>query len=67
MISLDGTLGQVMRGEAGDAQIGAFLMGLRMKGESLDEITGAARSLRLLLDYLERHPESLLRGKGPTQ
>jgi len=34
---------------------------------ALDEITGAARSLRLLLDYLERHPESLLRGKGPTQ
>ena len=34
---------------------------------ALDEITGAARSLRLLLDYLERHPESLLRGKGPTE
>jgi len=30
----------------------------------LDEISGAARSLRLLMDYLERHPESLLRGKG---
>ncbi len=34
---------------------------------ALDEITGAARSLRLLLDYLERHPESLLKGKGPTK
>lgn len=34
---------------------------------ALDEIAGAARSLRLLLDYLERHPESLLRGKGPTE
>ncbi len=31
---------------------------------ALEEITGAARSLRLLMDYLERHPESLLRGKG---
>jgi len=31
---------------------------------ALDEISGAARSLRLLMDYLERHPESLLRGKG---
>jgi paraquat-inducible protein B len=34
---------------------------------ALEEITGAARSLRLLLDYLERHPESLLKGKGPTE
>ncbi|MBW2441407.1 MAG: MCE family protein [Deltaproteobacteria bacterium] len=31
------------------------------------EITAAARSLRLLMDYLGRHPESLLRGKGPTE
>lgn len=28
------------------------------------EITGAARSLRLLLEYLEQHPESLLKGKS---
>ena len=34
---------------------------------ALEEITKAARSLRLLMDYLERHPESLLRGKGPTE
>ena len=27
------------------------------------EITRAARSLRVLADYLERHPESLIRGK----
>ena len=31
---------------------------------TLDEIGGAAKSLRSLLDYLERHPESLLQGKG---
>ena len=34
---------------------------------ALEEIGGAARSMRLLMDYLERHPESLLRGKGPTE
>ena len=34
---------------------------------ALEEISGAARSLRLLLDYLERHPESLLRGKGQAE
>ncbi|MBT8054097.1 MAG: anthranilate phosphoribosyltransferase [Xanthomonadales bacterium] len=39
---------QVMSGEATDAQIGAFLMGLRMKGESLDEITGAVMVMREL-------------------
>ena len=27
---------QVMTGEAGDAQIGAFLMGMRLKGETVD-------------------------------
>jgi paraquat-inducible protein B len=31
---------------------------------TLQEVGGAARSLRLLADYLERHPEALLRGKS---
>ena len=31
--------------------------------DALQEITLAARSLRVLIDYLERHPDSLLRGK----
>ena len=30
------------------------------------EISGAARSLKVLTDYLERHPEALLRGKGKS-
>jgi len=34
---------------------------------ALEEISGAARALRLLMDYLERHPESLLRGKGQEE
>lgn len=33
----------------------------------LREISAAARSLKNLADYLERHPESLLRGKGNTK
>jgi paraquat-inducible protein B len=32
-------------------------------GNTLQEVSRAARSLRLLADYLERHPEALLRGK----
>src|SRR4029077_9284864 len=31
--------------------------------DALQEIARAARSLRVLADYLERHPESLIRGK----
>ena len=31
--------------------------------DALQEITRAARSLRVLTDFLERHPESLIRGK----
>jgi paraquat-inducible protein B len=30
---------------------------------TLEELSGAARSLRLLADYLERNPEAILRGK----
>ncbi|AMW79413.1 anthranilate phosphoribosyltransferase [Acinetobacter sp. TGL-Y2] len=36
----------IMNGEATDAQIGALMMGLRLKGESIDEITAAARVMR---------------------
>jgi anthranilate phosphoribosyltransferase len=38
--------GQLMRGEATAAQAAALLMGLRMRGETPDEVTGAARALR---------------------
>jgi paraquat-inducible protein B len=31
--------------------------------QTLQELSGAARSLRLLADYLERNPEAILRGK----
>src|SRR4030066_768786 len=37
---------EIMEGKATDAQIGAFLAGLRIKGETIEEITGAARIMR---------------------
>ena len=37
---------QIMTGGATEAQIGAYLMALRMKGETTDEITGSARAMR---------------------
>ena len=36
----------IMRGEATPAQIGSYLTALRMKGETVDEIAGGARSMR---------------------
>jgi anthranilate phosphoribosyltransferase len=39
---------QIMTGQATAAQIGGFLIGLRMKGETVDEITAAARVMREL-------------------
>jgi anthranilate phosphoribosyltransferase len=36
----------IMTGNATQAQIGAYLIALRMKGETVDEITGSARAMR---------------------
>ncbi len=49
----------IMTGEATDAQIGAFLMGLRMKGEAIDEIVGAASVMRELSQKVDI-PEDFL-------
>ena len=34
---------------------------------TLDELSDAARSIRIFAEYLERHPEALIRGKGDIQ
>src|SRR5512135_3429090 len=38
---------ETMEGKATPAQIGAFITALRMKGETISEVTGAARVMRL--------------------
>jgi anthranilate synthase/phosphoribosyltransferase len=42
----DAVMAQIMQGQATPAQIGAFLTALRMKGETVAEITGCARAMR---------------------
>jgi len=42
----EAVMNQIMAGEATEAQIGAYLMGLRMKGETEAEILGSARAMR---------------------
>jgi anthranilate phosphoribosyltransferase len=37
---------EIMQGEATDAQIAAYITALRMKGETVEEITGSARIMR---------------------
>ncbi len=58
----EGVLHQIMRGEAKDAQIGAYLMGLRMKGETEAEIVGSARAMRdrAIRIPIQADPEDLL-------
>ena len=50
----------IMTGETTDAQIGALLMGLRMKGETIDEIVGAASVMRELSQKVDVPQEFLV-------
>lgn len=43
---VEAAMDTILCGEATPAQVAAFIVGLRMKGESSDEIAAAARSLR---------------------
>ncbi|APV48214.1 hypothetical protein BWI17_00060 [Betaproteobacteria bacterium GR16-43] len=51
------TLGSAEQALSSDSPVGGDLRG------ALDEVRRAAESVRMLTDYLERHPESLIRGK----
>ena len=52
---------------AADGMVGANSQTRYDLNALLKELTGAARSIRVFADYLERHPEALLRGKAGFQ
>lgn len=51
---------QIMTGQCTDAQIGAFLMGMRMKSETIDEIVGAVEVMRELAEPVHFDSERLV-------
>lgn len=51
---------QIMTGQATDAQIGGFLIAMRMKGETIDEITAAAKVMRSLATPVHLEKEKLV-------
>ena len=45
-MAMEGALARISAGLATPAQMGAFLMALRLRGETVAELTGAARMMR---------------------
>jgi len=43
---MEGTMDEILNGKATPAQIGSFITALRIKGETVDEITGAAKAMK---------------------
>jgi anthranilate phosphoribosyltransferase len=46
-------LGEIMRGDASESQIAGFLIALRTKGETVQEVAGLARTMRALAVRVE--------------
>ncbi len=57
---MQSVMNTIMTGEATPAQIGGFLIGLRMKGETIDEITAAATVMRELASKVDVSGEHIV-------
>ena len=54
-----GAFEQMMAGEATPSQMGALLMALRVRGETIDEITGAVTTMRSKMLRVEAPPDAI--------
>ena len=59
-IEMESVMDNIMQGEATPAQIAGFIVALRMKGESIDELTAAAKVMRKLSSKVEVPLEGLV-------
>src|ERR1700731_952841 len=50
---------RMMSGEATPSQMGALLMGLRVRGETVDEITGAVTTMRGKMLRVDAPPDAI--------
>jgi anthranilate phosphoribosyltransferase len=57
-------LAEIMAGNCGDAQVAAFLIALRTKGETVEEISGLAATMRALATPVPTKREDLLDTAG---
>jgi len=57
-------MAEVLAGECTDAQIAALLVGLHMKGETVEEIVGFAEAIRAAAVQVSVHSHSLLDASG---
>ncbi len=55
-----GVVGQIMDGQATPAQIGGLLVAMRMKGETVEEIVGAARAMRARMIGVDFSSETMV-------
>ena len=62
--SMTAVMRTIMTGEATESQIGGFLIGLRMKGETIEELAAAARVMRNLAAAVRVDPEGLVDTAG---
>jgi anthranilate phosphoribosyltransferase len=57
-------LNEIMNGEVSEIQIAGFLIALRTKGETVDELAGLARTMRALAAHVPTEREDLLDTSG---
>ena len=57
---MEGAMEEIMTGNATPAQIGSFITALRIKGETVDEITGAATVMRAKAVKVNLNGDTLL-------